>query len=156
MKPDRIICYIFLSAPLDLLVHSVQQDTYYFDFADRQKVCTVQTSYQGHPTPIFGKYLFGRRLAIQNFRNICCKISCLPASPRIFEYLKNGMIVNFNGFLPLRGHLEFSGVFFLTEIFQKVNLIPYNFRITRLSARKSEQMKNFQEIKVCLYVPFKY
>ena len=42
--------------------------------------------YQGHPTTIFGKYLFGRRFEIQNFRNICCKISCLPNSPRIFEH----------------------------------------------------------------------
>ena len=31
---------------------------------------------QGHPTSIFGKYLFGRRFEIYNFRNICCKISC--------------------------------------------------------------------------------
>ena len=29
------------------------------------------------------------------------------------------------------------------EIFEKVNFDPYNFRITILSARKSEQMKNF-------------
>ena len=36
--------------------------------------------------------------------------------------------------------LEFSGAFFLTEIFEKVSLDPYNFRIIRLSARKSEQM----------------
>ena len=40
-------------------------------------------------------YLFGRRFAICNFRNICCKISCLPASPRIFEHLKNGIIAYF-------------------------------------------------------------
>ena len=34
---------------------------------------------QGHPTAIFGKYLFGRRFEIQNFRNICCKfLTCLP------------------------------------------------------------------------------
>ena len=39
--------------------------------------------------------------------------------------------------------LEFSGAFFLAEIFEKVSFDPYNFRITRLSARKSEQMKNF-------------
>ena len=50
---------------------------------------------QGHPTTIFGKYLFGRRIEIQNFRNICCKISCLSASPRIFEHLKNGIIAHF-------------------------------------------------------------
>ena len=29
------------------------------------------------------------------FSNICCKISCLPASPRIFEDLKNGIIAYF-------------------------------------------------------------
>ena len=49
----------------------------------------------------------------------------------------------FNRFLPLKGHLEFSGAFFLAEIFEKVSFDPYNFQITRLSARKSEQMKNF-------------
>ena len=50
---------------------------------------------QGHPTSIFGKYLFRRRFEIQNFRNICCKMSCLPASPRIFEHLKNGTTAHF-------------------------------------------------------------
>ena len=52
---------------------------------------------QGHSTSIFGKYLFGRRFEIQaeNFRNICCKISHLPASPRIFEHLQNGIIAHF-------------------------------------------------------------
>ena len=68
------------------------------------------------------------------------KISFLPSSPRIFENQKN----------------EFSGALFLAEIFEKVTVHPYNFRITRLSARKSEQTKNFQGIKVCLYLPFKY
>ena len=48
----------------------------------------------------------------------------------------------FNRFLPLKGHLEFSVAFFLAEIFEKVIFDPYNdFLITRLSARKSEQMK---------------
>ena len=41
------------------------------------------------------KYLFGRRFEIWNFRNICCKSSCLPASPSIFEHLKNGIIAYF-------------------------------------------------------------
>ena len=45
----------------------------------------------------------------------------------------------FNGYLDLK----FSGAFFLAEIFEKVSLDPYNFRITRLLARKSEQIKNF-------------
>ena len=49
----------------------------------------------------------------------------------------------FNGFLPQKGHLEFSGDLFLAEIFEKVSFDPYNFRITRLSARKSEQVKKF-------------
>ena len=49
----------------------------------------------------------------------------------------------FNGFLPLKGHLEFSGVFLLAEIFEKVSFDRYNFGITRLSARKSEQVKNY-------------
>ena len=40
-------------------------------------------------------FLFGRRLEIQNFRNICCKISCLPASLNISEHLKNGIIAHF-------------------------------------------------------------
>ena len=53
-------------------------------------------------------------------------------------------------------YLEFPGAFFLAEIFEKVSFDPYNFRITRLSARKSEQMKNFYGIKICLYIPFKY
>ena len=42
------------------------------------------------------------------------------------------------------GFLEFSGAFFLAEIFEKVSFDPYNFRINRLSARKSEQMKIFR------------
>ena len=31
----------------------------------------------------------------------------------------------------------------MAKIFEKVSFDPYDFRITRLSARKSEQMKNF-------------
>ena len=50
---------------------------------------------QEHPPSIFGKYLFGRRFEIENFRNICCKISCLPACPRIFEHLRDGTIAHF-------------------------------------------------------------
>ena len=42
-----------------------------------------------------------------------------------------------------KAHLEFLGAFFLAENFEKVSFYPYNFRTTRLSARKSEQMKNF-------------
>ena len=50
----------------------------------------------------------------------------------------------FNGFFPLKGHLEFSGSsLFIAKIFEKVSFDHYNFRITRLSARKSEHIKNF-------------
>ena len=69
-----------------------------FDIKTFHKKCFLlymYPSWQGHPTSIFGKYLFGRRFEIYNFRNICCKISCLPASPRIFEHLKNGIIAHF-------------------------------------------------------------
>ena len=31
----------------------------------------------------------------------------------------------------------------MAKIFEKVSFDPYNFRITRLSAKKSEQIKNF-------------
>ena len=34
-------------------------------------------------------------LVTQNFQNICCKIFCLPTSPRIFEHLQNGIITHF-------------------------------------------------------------
>lgn len=42
---------------------------------------------------------------------------------------------------PKKVPLIFSRAFFLSEIFEKVSFDPYNFRITRLSARKSEEMK---------------
>ena len=50
-------------------------------------VCCVILIKQGHPTSIFGKYLFGKRFEIENFRNICCKISCLPASKKWYNCL---------------------------------------------------------------------
>ena len=43
----------------------------------------------------------------------------------------------------LKGHLELLGAFFRAEIFEKVSFDPYNSRITKLSARKSVQIKNF-------------
>ena len=72
-----------------LRVYNLLADDY------KNTINTQTPSYQGHPTAIFGKYLFGRRFEIYNFRNICCKISCLPASPRIFEHLQNGIITHF-------------------------------------------------------------
>ena len=44
----------------------------------------------------------------------------------------------------------------MAKIFETVSFDPYDFQITRLSARKSEQMKNFLGIKICLSLQFKY
>ena len=37
---------------------------------------------------------------------------------------------------PKKGHLEFSGAFFLAEIFEKLSSDPYNFQITILLANR--------------------
>ena len=71
---------------------------------------------QGHPTSVFGKYLFGRRFEI---RNICCKISCLPASPRIFEHLKNGIIAHFQRVFTLKRSPRIFGSLFSRWNFRK-------------------------------------
>ena len=57
---------------------------------------------QGNQTSIFGKYLFERRFEIYSFRNICCKISCLPASPSIFHQPKIGIIAYFKQIFTLK------------------------------------------------------
>ena len=63
-------------------------------------------------------------------------LACLPLQLGFSNILKMVQLPIFNGFLPLIGHLKFSGAFFLAEIFGKVGFDPYNFRIARLSARK--------------------
>ena len=68
-------------------------------------------------------------------------LACLPLLG-FGNILKNGIIDHFHRIFTLKGHLEFSRAFFLAEIFEKVSFDPYNFWISRLSARKSEQMKN--------------
>ena len=60
-----------------------------------------------------------------------------PAHPRLY-FLTSPL----TDFYPKK--VTLSGAIFLTEMFEKVSLNPYNFRITRLSARKSEQMKIFR------------
>ena len=55
----------------------------------------IRASNRGTQRQFSGKYLLGRRFEIYNFRSICCKISCLPVSPRIFEHLQNGIITHF-------------------------------------------------------------
>ena len=71
------------------------------------------------------------------------EMPCLAAFPRIFEHLKNGIIAHFERIFTLKRSPRIFGSFFLAEILEKVSFDPYNFRITRLSARKSEQMKKF-------------
>ena len=63
------------------------------------------------------------------------------------NYKKMVQLPIFNGFLLYKDHLEFSGAFFLAKVFEKVSLDAYNFLITSLSARISEQMKSFREQK---------
>ena len=62
----------------------------------------------------------------------------------------------FNAVFPLRGHLEFSGALFLTEIFEKVSFNRCNLRITRLLARNFRTQEKFLGIKIYLYLPCKY
>ena len=48
-------------------------------------------TFQGHPTTIFGKISVRKTIWDLEFLEhfFFCKISCLPASPRIFEHLQN-------------------------------------------------------------------
>ena len=55
---------------------------------------------------------------------------CLPLLGHLKKWYNCPFLTDF---LPLKGH----------EIFEKVSFDPYNFRITRLLARKSEHMKHF-------------
>ena len=68
----------------------------------------------------------------------------------IFKHLKNGIISYLNGFLPLKGHLEFSGFFFPAEILEKVSLDPYNFRMKNFYRDKNMPIS----IVFILYLPF--
>ena len=70
-------------------------------------------------------------------------MSCLPASSRIFERLKNGIIALLKQIFTLKRSPRIFGAFFLAESFEKVSFDPYNFRITRFLARKSKQVKHF-------------
>ena len=35
MKPDRLLCYVFLLAFLDLTVHNAEQNSYHFELIDQ-------------------------------------------------------------------------------------------------------------------------
>ena len=50
----------------------------------------------GAPNDNFRKNICSEdNLRSRIFETFCCKISCLPASPRIFEHLRNGIIAHF-------------------------------------------------------------
>ena len=94
---------------------------------------------QGHPTSIFGKYLFGRRFDTD-----------LPASPRIFGHLKNNncpFLTDFyKDFFFKRSPRILRSLFFWLKLFRKGKSSyrdqnDYSFWISRLSATKSEQIK---------------
>ena len=59
------------------------------------EIAKTQFAGEHAPNVNFRKKSVRKTIWDLEFRNICCKISCLPASPKIFEHLKNG-----NGFLP--------------------------------------------------------
>ena len=52
--------------------------------------------FSGAPNVNFWKNICSEDdLRSRSFGTFCCKISCLPASPRIFEHLKNGITAHF-------------------------------------------------------------
>ena len=133
----------------------VGAQNYMQDFAS-----VSQINFQGHPTTIFGKCLFRRRFEIQNFRNIFFVVkflACLPllgfSNPPPKKWYNCPFLMYF---YPKKVTYNFREPFSRLKFSKKVSFDPYNFWITRLSGRKSEQMKYFQGIKICLYLPFKY
>ena len=45
--------------------------------------------------------------------------------------------------VPYKGHLEFSGAFFLAEIVEKVSFDPHNFRITKTFSQEIRTDEKF-------------
>ena len=76
-----------------MLVFVLDEQTGMICCIDEQR--NSKSQFSGAPNVNFRKISFGRRFEIQNFRNICCKVSSLPASPRILEHLKNGISAHF-------------------------------------------------------------
>ena len=86
-------------------------------------------------------YTLFRGTQRQLLENICSEDDLRS---RIFGTFKKWYNCPFlTDFYPTEGQLEFSGDFLLAEMPEKISFDPYNFLIGRLSARKSEQMKNF-------------
>ena len=68
----------------------------YCTFTTHVQTCFATNQVSGAPNVNFRKISVRKAIMLEiwNFQNICCKISCLPASPRIFERLKNGIIAH--------------------------------------------------------------
>ena len=60
-----------------------------------QKAKPVEAQLIAHKLVNFASSTQSSGASNDNFRNICCKISCLRASPRIFDNLKYGIISYF-------------------------------------------------------------
>ena len=56
---------------------------------------TLISKWSGAPDDNFRKISVRKTIWYLEFSEHCCKISCSPASPRIFEHLKNGTIAHF-------------------------------------------------------------
>ena len=102
---------------------------------------------QGHPTSISENICSEDDLRSTIFGTVVVKFLACPPVLVFSNIEKNGIIAYFKRTFTLKWTPRIFGISFLAEIFDKVSFDPYNFRITRLSARKSEQMKNFEGIK---------
>ena len=67
-------CYFYRDTQREPLRRRESQDSF-------KGILIYPFNKTGHPTSIFGKYLFGRQFEIQNIRSICCMkkfLACLP------------------------------------------------------------------------------
>ena len=60
-------------------------------WGQNNRIKIAEIAVAGAPNDDFRKNICSE----DDFRIICCKISCLPASPMIFEHQKNGIIAYF-------------------------------------------------------------
>ena len=91
---------------------------------------------QGHPKSIFRKYICSEDdLRSRMFGTFVVKfLACLPASPRIFEHLKNDAIIaHFKLIFTLKRSPRIFGAIFPAEIFEKVSFRRYNMPVSTVS-----------------------
>ena len=107
----------------------------------KRQLLNLRSGYDSHDRPtrgtqrqFCGKCLFEDDLRSRIFGTLVVKFLVYLPLHGFSNIQKMVLLPIFNGFLPLTGRLEFSGNFFLAEIFEKVTFDPYNSRITGLSA----------------------